>query len=77
MSLIQPWSPGCCKHLRFNGAKICHCAACHHTFSGITGFDTHKKMDGCRPPETCGLILRDQVWHWPPKESLIKWLAKV
>lgn len=77
MSLISPWSPGCCEAGPFGGSRICHCAACHETFSGVYAFDTHKLMEGCRDPETCGLIKRDQIWHWPPKDSLIRWLAKV
>lgn len=78
VSLIVPWSPGCCPHLTFGGSRVCHCSACHETFSGIYAFDMHKLMDGCRKPSDCGLIRGgDRVWHWPPKESLIKWLAKV
>lgn len=78
MSLIVPWRPGCCDAGPFGGSKIAHCAACHETFSGIYAFDVHKLMDGCRKPEACGLIQsEDRVWHWPPKASLIKWLAKV
>lgn len=78
MSLIVPWRPGCCDAGPFGGSKICHCSACHQTFSGIYAFDVHKLMDGCRKPKACGLIQNeDQVWHWPPKASLIKWLAKV
>lgn len=71
------WSPGCCPALSFRGTKIMHCAACHRSFMGIYAFDVHKLLHDCRDPKICGLVLRDQVWHWPANESLVRFLAKV
>jgi hypothetical protein len=72
------WHPGCCPELHFYGLRIAHCVACHQTFAGPHGFDTHKLIDGCKPPAECGMILRDTgVWHWPARESFTQWLAKI
>ncbi len=72
------WAPGCCPHLRFYGRRISHCAACHETFAGPSAFDAHKLMECCKDPRECGMEQRDTgVWHWPPRESLIRWLATV
>jgi len=54
--------PHACKcGARWGGANTGHCAACHHTFTGITAFDQHR--DGshargryCVPPEDAGLV---------------------
>jgi hypothetical protein len=32
----------------FTGSSTCHCAACHQTFSSITAFDLHQRLDGDR-----------------------------
>lgn len=71
------WHPGCCPGLHFYGLRIAHCPRCHQTFAGPHGFDAHKLMDGCRDPVVCGMVRRGNVWHWPPRASLIAWLAKV
>lgn len=74
----ETWHPGCCPDLHFRGLRIAHCAACHHTFSGPHGFDVHKKINSCRDPADCGMVKRDDgLWHFPPREAMIAWLAKV
>jgi hypothetical protein len=30
------------------GSNACHCAACHRTFTAITPFDLHQRLDGER-----------------------------
>lgn len=27
------------------GASVCHCAACHETFTAVTAFDLHQRLD--------------------------------
>lgn len=71
------WSPGCCPELRFYGLKICHCAACHRTFSGPRGFDAHQGSSGCREPKELGMVERGDVWRWPARETLSPWYVRV
>jgi hypothetical protein len=39
-----------------SGLKVCHCAACHRTFTGVRGFDMHRtgpiEARSCRDPAT-------------------------
>jgi hypothetical protein len=77
MSRTDLWSPGCCPHLRFYGLKICHCAACHETFSGPRAFDAHQGDAGCRKPDEAGLVRRGELWKWPSRESLKPWWRRV
>lgn len=43
-----------------------HCSACHHTFSGITAFDRHRRAGACLSPLTIGLHAdRRGVWRHP------------
>jgi hypothetical protein len=29
----------------FTGSSACHCAGCHSTFSSVTAFDLHQRLD--------------------------------
>ena len=41
---------------RWSGSNTAHCAACHrYTFSGIGGFDLHRKGGVCTDPAELGL----------------------
>lgn len=71
------WHPSCCPHLSFYGLRISHCSACHRTFSGPSSFDAHQTGRGCRDPETLGMVERDHVWKWPPREAMAGWLTSV
>ena len=63
-----------------HGRAECHCAACHLTFSGVSAFDLHQKLDGglaCLPPSSRGLVRYDRhgrtVWGWPERGG---WIAE-
>lgn len=56
------------------GSRICECAACHATFTGVTAFDAHRRgrhgIDRhCAPPaQLLALGLRKNQmgrWHFP------------
>jgi hypothetical protein len=70
--------PGSCSGCgrRWNSARIHHCSACHHSFSGGSLFDTHRTRrgthGGCLDParlRTGGgrLRLLDGVWCGPAR----------
>lgn len=41
-----------------------HCSACHHTFSGVTAFDRHRRGGACLRPLAIGLHAdRKGVWR--------------
>ncbi|MFY1686426.1 hypothetical protein [Plantactinospora sp. WMMB782] len=42
-----------------------HCATCHRTFGGVTGFDAHRKDAACLDPAGFGYVERDGVWRTP------------
>ena len=44
------FSCGGCDH-RWSGLQLCHCAACHETFTTINAFDRHRDTDRCRRPK--------------------------
>jgi len=49
----------------WTGKNICHCSVCHRTFSGVTLFDKHRKVE----PGECTLAgemeFRNGMWRWP------------
>lgn len=47
----------------------CHCAACHHTFGGISNFDAHRRNGHCLTPPEIGCELREGVWRTPMTDS--------
>jgi len=49
-----PHSCGRCD-ARWSGYDTAHCASCHVTFTGVSGFDAHRKADQCRRPGEVGL----------------------
>lgn len=52
------------------GTRICHCSACHETFSVVSNFDKHRTKTGkCLNPESAGLR-KDQrdIWVGPPRD---------
>ena len=46
-----------------------HCAACHLTFGGVTGFDAHRKHGACLDPYALGMVERDGVWRTPMSDA--------
>lgn len=37
------------------GGPQCHCATCHLTFGGVSGFDSHRRDGACRHPSELGM----------------------
>lgn len=54
----------------WTGLSVCHCSACHRTFSGIGLFDKHRRRDACvDPAEMPGeLRLVDEIWRYPERD---------
>jgi hypothetical protein len=51
------------------GGAMAHCATCHKTFGGVTGFDEHRKNGHCVIPEGMQEV-RPGVWGRPgPKDD--------
>lgn len=42
-----------------------HCAVCHQTFGGVSGFDEHRVDGTCRDPEVLGMTYRGGAWRRP------------
>jgi hypothetical protein len=60
----------------WTGLKMCHCSACHQTFSTVALFDRHRSFEGqhgsCRDPATLidrkgnpVMVLTGGVWRGP------------
>lgn len=45
---------------RWTGTAACHCGACHHTFTGVSAFDAHRRRGECLPPDAAGLVLNER-----------------
>lgn len=62
--------PVCCTRCgaRANGRAYAHCAKCHETFSGVTGFDRHRRGGECLDPATIGMI-RTTRFGWTRWQS--------
>ena len=65
------------------GSYLCHCGACHQTFSGLGLFDRHQDVDyrrrpavQCKPAGTLGLV-RDDRGTWRTPESLAGLTQKI
>lgn len=44
--------------------NACHCSACHRTFGGISGFDSHRRGGQCKLP--AAFTQDDQgIWRRP------------
>ncbi len=43
--------------VRWSGNRTCHCGACHHTVSGVSTFDAHRRNGQCLHPADVGLSL--------------------
>ncbi|MEV5819389.1 hypothetical protein AB0L22_09450 [Micromonospora haikouensis] len=54
-----------------------HCSACHTTFGGVTGFDSHRKDGTCVDPATLGFVQRDGVWRMPMSEDARERFARL
>jgi hypothetical protein len=50
---------------RWTGANVCHCAACHRTFTGVSGFDRHRVRGVC----TVARLFLDARGYWTPTED--------
>lgn len=46
--------------------KVCHCAACHETFTTVANFDRHRDRRGehgsCKNPAKAGLVLSGRAY---------------
>lgn len=47
----------------WTGLNSAHCSACHTTFTGIGGFDMHRRDYQCLQHATIGLIPADREWE--------------
>jgi len=48
---------------QWTGLRACHCGACHVTFTGVRGFDIHRRGSRCHDPATVGLVQIARQ-HW-------------
>lgn len=46
----------------WGGMNTCHCDGCHHTFTGITTFDQHRRGGACKTPADAGLVLTSRTY---------------
>lgn len=53
--------PGC----RRPTTAQAHCAECHRTFGGVTGFDQHRKGGTCVDLAKFGYELMGGIWRRP------------
>jgi hypothetical protein len=58
----------------WTGLAPCHCGACHHTFSGISLFDLHRRGSVCADPSELlvggdALRLIGGVWRAPAMDE--------
>lgn len=55
----------------WTGTSICHCGACHRTFSGIKLFDNHRRGGRCTDPVDQRNVLRCEagVWRYPERDA--------
>ncbi|MFI2663379.1 FDXHR family putative zinc-binding protein [Micromonospora carbonacea] len=54
-----------------------HCSVCHHTFGGVTGFDSHRRDGTCLDPATLGFVQRDGVWRAPMSDDARERFARL
>jgi hypothetical protein len=56
----------------------CLCSVCGEKFSGVGGFDKHRKDFRCQPPEAVGLVLDERgVWRAPITDAQREKLAEL
>ncbi len=68
----------------WTGRNLCHCSACHQTFTGITAFDRHRVGDHFAGTRRCTepaevQLLRNHNGHWaaqPDPTSPNPWANK-
>jgi len=53
-----------------------HCASCHHTFAGVTGFDAHRKAGRCVHPATLGMVEVNRVWRRVETRRPAHWIGQ-
>lgn len=54
----------------WTSTRAAHCASCHETFGGVSGFEKHRRNLQCIDPATLGLVLVEQeqgvsLWRRP------------
>lgn len=65
----------CLATCRAPSPAMAHCASCHLTFGGVTGFDTHRKDGHCLNPADLGYAERDGVWRQPMSDAVLQRLT--
>ena len=57
----------------WTGHDACHCAGCHHTFTGERAFAAHRIRGRCQAPESRGLVKIHRThwtgWGWPKQRD--------
>jgi hypothetical protein len=57
---------------RWVSKKWCHCTGCHRTFSSISGFERHQRLEKgscnvvCLDPVDLEMIMQDGIWKLKP-----------
>ena len=46
----------------WTGLNSAHCSGCHQTFTGVGGFDMHRRRGKCLDPADIGLVPADKPW---------------
>lgn len=54
-----PHSCGRCAR-RWSGQAMCHCSACHETFSSVSSFDSHRSRGECLDPSKIKKLARKE-----------------
>ena len=62
-----------CRHCGaiWKASRICHCVACHQTFTGFEGFDQHQVSvcDACTVDDPCQYGKHPQPWRTACRET--------
>lgn len=53
-----------------------HCASCHVTFGGVTGFDLHRSNGQCLDPASFEYVEREGVWRRPVDHDEVELFKK-
>lgn len=48
--MTEPYTPHCRCGATWTGSLMCHCSACHVTFTTVGSFDSHRSNDSCLSP---------------------------
>lgn len=55
-----------------SGGRQAHCSVCHRTFSGVSGFDDHRKGGRCVLPDD--VTEKDGLWgRWGTTDGKVWW----